>query len=58
MLLRHDKLDNFWFSLVHELEHINGTETWYLDNLDVQGANEIEQEAYALTQKILIFSTS
>lgn len=58
LTLRHDKLDNFWFSLMHELAHIalhvDGTETWYLDNLDVQGADEIEQEADALAQESLI----
>lgn len=58
LTLRHDKLDNFWFSLMHELAHIalhvDGTETWYLDNLDVEGADEIEQEADALAQESLI----
>ena len=62
LTLRHDKLDNFWFSLMHELAHIalhvDGTETWYLDNLDVQGADEIEQEADALAQESLIPSAS
>jgi HTH-type transcriptional regulator/antitoxin HigA len=58
LTLRHDRLDNFWFSLMHELAHIalhfDGTETWFLDNLDVQGADEIEQEADALAQESLI----
>jgi HTH-type transcriptional regulator/antitoxin HigA len=62
LTLRYDKLDNFWFSLMHELAHIalhvDGTETWYLDNLDVQGADEIEQEADALAQESLIPSAS
>ena len=62
LTLRHDRLDNFWFSLMHELAHIalhvDGTETWYLDILDVQGADEVEQEADALAQESLIPSAS
>eukprot|EP00038_Savillea_parva_P030664 m.79374 g.79374 ORF g.79374 m.79374 type:complete len:399 (+) comp9287_c0_seq1:473-1669(+) len=58
LTLRHDKLDNFWFSLMHELAHIalhlDGTETWYLDNLDVEGGDKVEQEADALAQESLI----
>jgi HTH-type transcriptional regulator/antitoxin HigA len=62
LTLRYDKLDNFWFSLMHELAHIalhvDGTETWYLDNLDAEGADEVEQEADALAQESLIPSGS
>lgn len=58
LTLRHDKLDNFWFSLMHELAHIalhlDGTETWYLDNLDAEGGDKVEQEADALAQESLI----
>jgi len=58
LTLRHDKLDNFWFSLMHELAHIalhlDGSETWYLDNLDVEGGDKVEQEADALAQESLI----
>ena len=58
LTLRHDKLDNFWFSLMHELAHIalhlDCTETWYMDNLDAEGGDEVEQEADALAQQSLI----
>lgn len=58
LTLRHDKLDNFWFSLMHELAHIalhlDGTETWYLDKLDAEGGDKVEQEADALAQESLI----
>mgnify|MGYP003676975587 CR=1 FL=1 len=58
LTLRHDKLDNFWFSLMHELAHIalhvDGTETWFLDNLDAEGGDEIEQQADALAQESLM----
>lgn len=62
LTLRYDKLDNFWCSLMHELVHIalhvDGTETWYLDNLDAEGADEVEQEADALAQESFIPSGS
>jgi HTH-type transcriptional regulator/antitoxin HigA len=58
LTLRYDKLDNFWFSLMHELAHIalhvDGTEQWFLDDLDSQGGDQIEQEADALAQDALI----
>jgi HTH-type transcriptional regulator/antitoxin HigA len=58
LTLRYDRLDNFWFSLMHELAHIalhvDGTEAWYIDDLDAEGADQIEQEADALAQEALI----
>jgi len=58
LTLRHDKLDNFWFSLMHELAHIalhiDGNEAWYLDDLDVSGGDKIEQEADALARAALL----
>jgi len=56
--LRYDKLDNFWFSLMHELAHlalhVDGTETWFLDDLDTHGTDVKEQEADALAKESLI----
>lgn len=56
--LRHNRADSFWFSLMHELAHIalhlDGNEVWYLDDFDVQGADEIEQQADAMAQEALI----
>lgn len=58
LTLRHDKLDNFWFTLMHELAHIalhlDGNEAWYLDDLDAEGGDVIEQQADALAQEALI----
>ncbi|WP_429139821.1 ImmA/IrrE family metallo-endopeptidase [Aeromonas veronii] len=58
LTLRYDRLDNFWFTLLHELAHIalhmDGNQTWYLDDLDAQGNDEIEQQADALAQESLI----
>lgn len=58
LTLRHDRLDNFWFSLMHELSHIalhlDGNESWYLDDLDALGGDQVEQEADALAKEALI----
>lgn len=56
--LRYNRLDSFWFSLMHEMAHIalhlDGNESWYLDDLDAQGADEIEQQADAMAREALI----
>lgn len=58
LTLRHDRLDNFWFTLMHELAHIalhmDGNQSWYLDDLDAQGGDECEQQADALAKECLI----
>lgn len=58
LTLRYDRLDSFWFSLMHELAHIalhiDGNEIWYLDDLDSLGGDTIEQEADALAREALI----
>ncbi|QLE87612.1 ImmA/IrrE family metallo-endopeptidase [Shewanella sp. Scap07] len=58
LTLRYDRLDSFWFSLMHELAHIalhfDGNETWFLDDLDAYGSTEIEEEADALAGEALI----
>lgn len=60
MTLRHDRLDNFWFTLMHELAHIalhiDGGTVWYLDNKLMPGSDvdEIEQQADALALDCLI----
>lgn len=46
LTLRHDRVDSFWFTLMHELAHIQrrhvGT---YLDDLDAKKADSEEQDA-------------
>ncbi len=59
MTLRHDRLDNFWFVLLHELAHIalhidKGVCQAVFDNLDERGADQIEREADALASDSLI----
>ncbi len=58
LTLRHNRLDSFWFSLMHEMAHIalhlDGNESWYLDDLDAQGADEIEKQADDMAREALI----
>lgn len=58
MTLRHDRLDNFWFTLLHEFchaaRHLNAETRVILDDLDVKGADEIEDEADEFAQDTLI----
>jgi HTH-type transcriptional regulator/antitoxin HigA len=59
LTLRHDRVDNFWFVLMHELAHIwkhlnSGTSAFY-DDLDVEdSANAQEQEADQIAGEALI----
>ncbi len=59
LTLRYDRLDYFWFTLVHELMHIKehiqaeNDPGWYLDDLEIEG-NEQEKEADRLTMNALI----
>lgn len=58
LTLRHDRLDNFWFVLLHELIHVKrhlrkGSVEDIFDDLDV-AANDIEREADTLAAQALI----
>ncbi|MEF2552326.1 ImmA/IrrE family metallo-endopeptidase [Aurantimonas sp. A2-1-M11] len=49
MSLRHDRLDNFWFCLAHELAHValhldGAAGEWFVDDLDSEGTGQ-EREA-------------
>ncbi|MFK5985276.1 MAG: ImmA/IrrE family metallo-endopeptidase [Pseudomonadota bacterium] len=58
LTLRHDRLDNFWFTLMHELAHIalhfDGNIQWFLDDLDVQDQDPKEIEADSCARNSLI----
>lgn len=58
LTLRYDRLDNFWFTLMHELAHLalhlDGDCDWFIDDLDAQQVDQQEQEADALAQDALI----
>lgn len=59
LTIRHDRLDNFWYCLMHELAHISlhygQGFTHFFDNLDVKESNDPrEQEADRLAGRALI----
>lgn len=58
MTVRHDRLDNFWFTLLHEYAHVCchlvGTTRVILDDLDVKSSETIEREADEFAQSSLI----
>ena len=59
LTLRHDRLDNFWFSLMHELAHIDlhfdGGFDWFLDEkLDQANQDPKEEDADNRAKESLI----
>ncbi|MBA3356155.1 MAG: ImmA/IrrE family metallo-endopeptidase [Pyrinomonadaceae bacterium] len=59
LTIRHDRLDNFWYCLMHELAHVSlhygQGFTHFFDNLDVKESNDPrEQEADRLAGSALI----
>jgi HTH-type transcriptional regulator / antitoxin HigA len=55
LTLRHNRIDSFWFTLMHELGHIvAGHQGVYLDNLDELEENPEEEEANQLASNWLI----
>lgn len=58
LTLRHDRLDNFWFTLLHEFAHVSchlkdGTAI-IVDDLEVSSSDVIEAEADAFAREALI----
>jgi HTH-type transcriptional regulator/antitoxin HigA len=58
LTLRHDRLDNFWFTLLHELAHVhlhlnNADEVIVDSNLNPNDTNNIEKAANELAQRII-----
>lgn len=58
MSLRYKRIDNFWFTLMHELSHIvlhyDKLDKMIIENLDEKSAIQIEVEADRLAQDCLI----
>jgi HTH-type transcriptional regulator/antitoxin HigA len=58
LTLRHDRLDNFWFTLLHEFAHVvchlSPDRQLILDDLDVTSSETIEAEADAFARNALI----
>ena len=58
MTLRHDRLDNFWFTLLHEFAHVcrhlgEGVSV-IVDDLDVKSSDSMEEEADEFARDALI----
>ena len=63
LTLRHDRIDNFWFCLLHELAHVarhlTASDQIIIDDLDLRGhhgaaEDKVEQEADEMTRDGLI----
>ncbi|MDQ3118729.1 MAG: ImmA/IrrE family metallo-endopeptidase [Verrucomicrobiota bacterium] len=59
LTLRHDRLDNFWFCLFHELGHVlkhlaKGKADGFLDDLDSAPGDKCEEEADEFARDTLI----
>ncbi len=58
LTLRYDRVDNFWFTLLHEMAHLarHSTKTGvFLDDLDVAaGKDGIEEEADSLAREAIV----
>ena len=58
LTLRQDRLDNFWFTLLHELAHVSchlvGETTVIFDDLDVNSSEGIEAEADEFARNALV----
>jgi len=56
--VRHDRLDNFWFTVLHEFchvaKHLKPDAPVIVDDLDVKGDDDIEREADKFAQDALI----
>ena len=59
LTLRYDRIDNFWFTLMHELAHVSlhlgtGEEGAFLDDLELKESNQMEKDADELATNALI----
>jgi HTH-type transcriptional regulator/antitoxin HigA len=59
MTLRHNRLDNFWFTLLHEVAHLalhvgQGSYRAIFDEIESPGTSPIEDEADGFAQEALI----
>ncbi|MEI9424908.1 XRE family transcriptional regulator [Mesorhizobium sp. Cs1299R1N1] len=59
LTLRRDTVDNFWFTLLHEVGHVilhyrTGLRTGFFDDTDTTDVDEIEEEANSFASNVLI----
>ena len=54
---RYDRIDNFWFSMAHEISHIlydlNHEDDYFIDDMDRKPANDKEQRANDFAAELL-----
>lgn len=62
LTLRHDRLDNFWFTLLHEFAHVclhlSKSTQLIVDDLEVSSSDGMEAEADAFARDALIPATT
>ena len=59
LTLRYDRIDNFWFTLMHELAHVSlhledNKNSAFFDDLDLKESSRMEREADELAEDALI----
>lgn len=59
LTLRYDRLDNFWFTLCHELAHVSlhlekDSGNAFVDDLKAEGSNDMERKADAFAADVLV----
>ena len=58
LTVRHDRIDNFWFTLLHEFAHVAchlGDETsMIVDDLDIRSCEAVEAQADVFAQRALV----
>jgi len=57
LTVRFDRLDNFWYTLVHELAHValhSSRSVLFIDDLEAGADDELEKEADTFAREVLI----
>jgi HTH-type transcriptional regulator/antitoxin HigA len=57
LTLRHDRVDSFWFTLLHECAHVAlhlDQETLFVDDMEIRSGDQCEREADSLARDALI----
>ena len=59
LTLRYDRIDNFWFSLMHELAHVGlhldcDENELFIDDLSLTGGDPLEEQADSMARNALI----
>ena len=61
LTLRHERIDNFWYTLLHECAHValhfnelTKTHEAFIDDMEIRGDDEFEREADTLARDSLI----